>query len=59
MKNMTKGIQQLASTTAAVSELAIETNSEAKKGNDSLHRVISQMTTINTAVLESASVVKI
>lgn len=58
MKNMTKGIQQLASTTAAVSELAIETNSEAKKGNDSLHRVISQMTTINTAVLESASVVK-
>ena len=58
MKNMSNGIQQLASTTAAVSELAIETNSEANKGNDSLHRVILQMDTINTAVLESASVVK-
>ncbi|MEK5330894.1 methyl-accepting chemotaxis protein [Lysinibacillus sp. FSL W8-0992] len=58
MKNMTNGIQQLASTTAAVSELAIETNTEANKGNESLHRVISQMDTINTAVLESANVVK-
>ncbi len=58
MKNMTKGIQQLAVTTAAVSELAIETNSEANKGNESLHRVITQMNTINTAVLESANVVK-
>lgn len=58
MKSMTKGIQQLASTTAAVSELAIETNSEAKSGNDSLQRVITQMQTINTAVAESASVVK-
>ena len=58
MKNMTKGIQQLATTTAAVSELAIETNTEAYKGNESLHRVIAQMDTINSAVLESASVVK-
>ncbi|MGE7997842.1 methyl-accepting chemotaxis protein [Lysinibacillus sp. NPDC093190] len=58
MKNMTKGIQQLAATTAAVSELAIETNTEANKGNESLHRVITQMDTINSAVLESASVVK-
>ncbi|KOS63240.1 HAMP domain-containing protein [Lysinibacillus agricola] len=58
MKNMTNGIQQLATTTAAVSELAIETNTEANKGNESLHRVIAQMDTINTAVLESASVVK-
>ncbi|MEK5233721.1 methyl-accepting chemotaxis protein [Lysinibacillus sp. FSL K6-0232] len=58
MKNMTKGIQQLASTTAAVSELAMETNSEAKHGNESLQRVITQMQTINTAVAESASVVK-
>ncbi len=58
MKNMTNGIQQLASTTAAVSELAIETNTEANKGNESLHRVITQMDTINTAVLESANVVK-
>lgn len=58
MKSMTKGIQQLAATTAAVSELAIETNTEANKGNESLHRVITQMDTINAAVLESASVVK-
>jgi len=58
MKTMTKGIQQLAVTTAAVSELAIETNTEANKGNESLHRVITQMDTINSAVLESASVVK-
>jgi len=58
MKSMTKGIQQLAVTTAAVSELAIETNTEANKGNKSLHRVITQMDTINSAVLESASVVK-
>ncbi|WP_285399141.1 methyl-accepting chemotaxis protein [Lysinibacillus sp. fls2-241-R2A-57] len=58
MKNMTKGIQQLATTTAAVSELAIETNTEANKGNESLQRVIAQMDTINSAVLESASVVK-
>lgn len=58
MKTMTKGIQQLAVTTAAVSELAIETNTEANKGNESLHRVITQMGTINSAVLESASVVK-
>ncbi|MGE7694858.1 methyl-accepting chemotaxis protein [Lysinibacillus sp. NPDC094177] len=58
MKTMTKGIQQLAATTAAVSELAIETNTEANKGNESLHRVITQMDTINSAVLESASVVK-
>jgi len=58
MKTMTKGIQQLAATTAAVSELAIETNTEANKGNESLHRVITQMDTINAAVLESASVVK-
>ncbi|MFB7156519.1 methyl-accepting chemotaxis protein [Lysinibacillus sp. NPDC056232] len=58
MKTMTKGIQQLAVTTAAVSELAIETNTEANKGNESLHRVITQMNTINSAVLESASVVK-
>lgn len=58
MKTMTKGIQQLATTTAAVSELAIETNTEANKGNESLHRVITQMDTINSAVLESASVVK-
>ncbi|MFC9540408.1 methyl-accepting chemotaxis protein [Lysinibacillus sp. NPDC056959] len=58
MKTMTKGIQQLAVTTAAVSELAIETNTEANKGNGSLHRVITQMDTINSAVLESASVVK-
>ncbi|MFF2178310.1 methyl-accepting chemotaxis protein [Lysinibacillus sp. NPDC058147] len=58
MKNMTKGIQQLAATTSAVSELAIETNTEANKGNDSLQRVITQMDTINSAVLESASVVK-
>ncbi|MFT9816890.1 methyl-accepting chemotaxis protein [Lysinibacillus sp. NPDC056185] len=58
MKTMTKGIQQLAATTAAVSELAIETNTEANKGNESLHRVITQMDTINLAVLESASVVK-
>ncbi|MGE8035019.1 methyl-accepting chemotaxis protein [Lysinibacillus sp. NPDC093692] len=58
MKTMTKGIQQLAVTTAAVSELAIETNTEANKGNESLHRVITQMDTINSAVLESAGVVK-
>ncbi|MBG9455529.1 chemotaxis protein [Lysinibacillus sphaericus] len=58
MKTMTKGIQQLAVTTAAVSELAIETNTEANKGNASLHRVITQMDTINSSVLESASVVK-
>ncbi|MED3803442.1 methyl-accepting chemotaxis protein [Lysinibacillus xylanilyticus] len=58
MKTMTKGIQQLAATTAAVSELAIKTNTEANKGNESLHRVITQMDTINAAVLESASVVK-
>ncbi|MGE7946104.1 methyl-accepting chemotaxis protein [Lysinibacillus sp. NPDC093688] len=58
MKTMTTGIQQLAATTAAVSELAIETNTEANKGNESLHRVITQMNTINSAVLESASVVK-
>ncbi|MFJ8100763.1 methyl-accepting chemotaxis protein [Lysinibacillus sp. NPDC096212] len=58
MKTMTKGIQQLAATTAAVSELAIETNTEANNGNESLHRVITQMDTINLAVLESASVVK-
>lgn len=58
MKNMTRGIQQLATTTAAVSELAMETNAEANKGNDSLLRVITQMDTIHTAVLESASVVK-
>ncbi|MGE6514925.1 methyl-accepting chemotaxis protein [Lysinibacillus sphaericus] len=58
MKTMTKGIQQLAATTAAVSELTIETNTEANKGNDSLQRVITQMDTINTAVLESAAVVK-
>lgn len=58
MKTMTKGIQQLATTTAAVSELAIETNTEANKGNESLHRVITQMDTINSAVLESANVVK-
>ncbi|MFJ5565885.1 methyl-accepting chemotaxis protein [Lysinibacillus xylanilyticus] len=58
MKTMTRGIQQLAATTAAVSELAIETNTEANKGNESLHRVITQMDTINAAVLESASVVK-
>ncbi len=58
MKTMTKGIQQLAVTTAAVSELAIETNTEANKGNESLHRVITQMDTINSSVLESASVVK-
>ncbi|MGE8002849.1 methyl-accepting chemotaxis protein [Lysinibacillus sp. NPDC093216] len=58
MKTMTKGIQQLAATTAAVSELAIETNTEANNGNESLHRVITQMDTINSAVLESASVVK-
>ncbi|GAB0170308.1 methyl-accepting chemotaxis protein [Lysinibacillus sp. CTST325] len=58
MKTMTKGIQHLAATTAAVSELAIETNTEANNGNESLHRVITQMDTINSAVLESASVVK-
>ncbi|MFJ7669149.1 methyl-accepting chemotaxis protein [Lysinibacillus sp. NPDC097195] len=58
MKNMTNGIQQLAATTAAVSELAIDTNTEANKGNESLQRVITQMDTINTAVLESANVVK-
>ncbi len=58
MKTMTKGMQQLAATSAAVLELAIETNTEATKGNESLHRVITQMDTINSAVLESASVVK-
>lgn len=58
MKTMTKGIQQLATTTVAVSELAIETHTEANKGNESLQRVITQMDTINSAVLESASVVK-
>ena len=58
MKNMTRGIQQLATTTAAVSELAMKTNAEANKGNDSLLRVITQMDTIQTAVLESAGVVK-
>ena len=58
MKSMSSGIQQLATTTAAVSELAINTSAEANRGNDSLQRVITQMHTINSAVIESATVVK-
>ncbi|GLC89505.1 methyl-accepting chemotaxis protein [Lysinibacillus piscis] len=58
MKNMTQGIQHLASTTAAVAELADATSKEANIGNESLQHVITQMNTIHTAVLESANVIK-
>lgn len=58
MKEMAVGIQQVAETSSSVSESAIETNKEANLGNESLQKVIHQMNTINTAVEDSASVIK-
>ncbi|MGG3928217.1 methyl-accepting chemotaxis protein [Metabacillus fastidiosus] len=58
MKEMAVGIQQVAQTTSFVSELAIETSTEAINGNDSLQKVIHQMNTISEVVDNSASVVK-
>lgn len=58
MKEMTIGIQQVANTTSAVAEMAMETNREASNGNQTLRKVVHQMNTINEAVDDSAAVVK-
>lgn len=58
MKEMTIGIQQVAETSSSVSEAAIETNKEANLGNESLKKMIHQMNNINTAVEDSATVIR-
>ena len=58
INEMAIGIQRVAESTSTVSELALETNKGANSGFEALERVIQQMDTINSAVNNSASVVK-
>lgn len=57
MKDMAQKIQQMAETTSSISELATETNGEARNGRYSLQKVTEQMNTIREFVDESASVI--
>ncbi|USB33910.1 methyl-accepting chemotaxis protein [Paenibacillus sp. YPG26] len=58
MNEMAVGIQHVAETTSSVTELAMATSREASSGHESLRQVINQMSSIDEAVHNSASVVR-
>lgn len=58
MQEMSVGIQQVAESASTVSEAAVTTMEEARKGNESLQRVIHQMNLIHDSVDHTANVVR-
>lgn len=58
MQEMSVGIQQVAESSSTVSEAAVTTMEEARKGNESLQRVIHQMNLIHDSVDHTANVVR-
>lgn len=59
MQEIAMGIQQIASTSSAVSHSSIETTKEANNGNAMIQEAVQQMTSISGTVSETSETVKL